>query len=77
MHKMSEAYNGLSLWVEARVLKEKALEQERLIFGDRSIEVARTLGRRTESERRSSLAFPSIAISSMNRSPPSLASAPR
>ena len=43
MHRMSEAYNGLGLWVEARVLTEKALAQERLAFGDRSIEVARTL----------------------------------
>jgi serine/threonine-protein kinase len=43
MHKMSEAYNGLGLWIEARVLQEKALDQERQTFGDRSIEVARTL----------------------------------
>jgi tetratricopeptide (TPR) repeat protein len=43
MHKMSEAYNGLGLWVEARVLQEKALAQERRTFGDRSIEVAGTL----------------------------------
>jgi serine/threonine-protein kinase len=43
VHKMSEAYNGLGLWLEARVLQEKALAQERLTFGARSIEVARTL----------------------------------
>jgi serine/threonine-protein kinase len=43
MQRMSEAYNGLGLWVEARVLTEKALAEERLAFGDRSIEVARTL----------------------------------
>jgi tetratricopeptide (TPR) repeat protein len=43
MRKMSEAYNGLGLWPEARALMEKALAQERTAHGDRSIEVARAL----------------------------------
>ena len=43
IHNMSEAYSGLGLWADARTLLNKALEQERATFGNRSLEVARSL----------------------------------
>ncbi|MEP7244595.1 MAG: serine/threonine-protein kinase [Gammaproteobacteria bacterium] len=47
MRNMSQAYNGLGSWAESRALMEKAVDQERALFGEHNIELARadeTLG---------------------------------
>jgi eukaryotic-like serine/threonine-protein kinase len=43
MRKMSDAYNGLGQWAQARALLEKIVAEQRATFGSRSIQVARTL----------------------------------
>ena len=43
MRNMSQAYNGLGLWQEARNIMERAVAQERATFGNGGIELARSI----------------------------------
>jgi tetratricopeptide (TPR) repeat protein len=43
MRHMTQAYNGLGLWPQARDMMESAVSQERSTFGNRGVELARSL----------------------------------
>jgi eukaryotic-like serine/threonine-protein kinase len=43
MRHMTQAYNGLGLWPQARDMMESAVAQERSAFGNRGVELARSL----------------------------------